>query len=232
MPAPTPQPVAPKVHRLLHRPLVEGKEYWVFDDVLPDPMAVRARGLARPREDWTPGAPHRPESWPGHRTLPALLPDELAPIEARVKAATGHKRLFQPPSANDGRSLNHNCLQAVAASEATARPHTDSKLLCRYAGVLYLNPEGPAHAGTTFFRMRLPDGTLGGNTITSRHANLVEALGTRFVSPDLFVPELSVDYRFNRLLVYRGDLIHSATTYFGEALEDRRLAAVFFWLAA
>ena len=67
--------------------------------------------------------------------------------------------------------------------------------------------------------------------IASRHTNLVDALGTRFVPPDLFVPDVSVDYRFNRLLLYRADLIHSATTYFGNALAERRMAAVFFWLA-
>ena len=54
---------------------------------------------------------------------------------------------------------------------------------------------------------------------------------TRFVAPDLFVEDVAIDYRFNRMLVYRADLIHSATAYFGEALEERRMALVFFWLA-
>jgi len=233
-----PPATAPQVHRLIHRPPVQGRDWWVRDDVLPDPMAVRERLLALPPEAWTPGAPHRPESWPGHRAIPALTPEELAPIEAWVKACTGHKTLFQASAAQGNRSgqgagvaLNHNCVQVVAADEAGARPHTDSRTLCRYAAVLYLSPDGPAHAGTTFYRVRLPDGQLGGNTLASRHANLVEALGTRFVPPDLFVPELSVDHRFNRLLLYRADLIHSATAYFGRALAERRMAAVFFWMA-
>ncbi len=231
---PTPPPAtAPQVQRLVHRPLVAGRDYWVLDDVLPDPMAVRERQLARPASDWTHGAPVRAEPWPGMRAQPALSPDELGPIEARLRALTGHKRLFQAPPQGPGNQLNHNCVQVVAARDAGARPHTDSRKLCRYAGVLYLSPDGPAHAGTTFYRMWLPDGTLGGNTLASRHANLVEALGTRFVPPDLFVPDLAIDYRFNRLLVYRGDLIHSASAYFGgDALAERRMAAVFFWLAS
>jgi hypothetical protein len=230
MPA-APPPTAPQVHRLPHRDLQEGRDYWLLDDALADPLAVRARQLAR--TDWTLGAPHRPETWPGMRAQPALRPDELAPIDDWVRAKTGSKRLFQPPVASPGALLNHNCVQLVAARESRARPHTDSKALCRYAGVLYLSPDGPAHAGTSFFRVRLPDGRPGGNTIASRHATLAEALGTALVSPDLFEPELAIDYRFNRLLVYRADLIHSATAYFGgDAIETRRMAAVFFWMAA
>ncbi len=224
-------PTAPQVHRLVYRPPVQGEDYWVLDDALPDPHAVRARQLAR--EDWTLGAPHRAESWPGMRAQPALLPGELAPIEAWVMKQTGRRKLFQAAAGSGGNGLlNHNCVQVVAANEATARPHTDSRTLCKYAGVLYLSPQGPDFAGTTFYRTRLPDGRPGGNTLPSRYANLVEALGTRFVPPDLFEPDVSVDYRFNRLLVYRADLIHSATAYFGREIDERRMAAVFFWMAA
>jgi hypothetical protein len=219
---------APQTHRLLYRELQPGRDYWVLDDVLQKPLEVRQRMLLR--NDWVQGAPYRPESWPGMRAQPALHEDELAPIETWFKARTGRRTIFQP-TVHEGSSLNHNCIQVVSAREGTVRPHTDSRLLCTHAGVLYLSPEGPAHAGTTFFRVRNADGSLGGNTIASRHANLVEALGTRFVPPGLFVPDVAVDYRFNRLLLYRADLIHSATAYFGEALEDRRMAAVFFWLA-
>ena len=218
----------PQVHRLLYREPMSGHDYWVLDDALANPHELRERMLQR--TDWTQGAPYRPESWPGMRAQPALQPAELAPLEDWVRTQTGRKRLFQP-AVGGADQLNHNCIQVVAAHEASARPHTDSRALCRDAAVLYLSPDGPEHAGTTFFRVRLPDGTLGGNMIASRHTNLVDALGARFVPPNLFVPDASVDYRFNRLLLYRADLIDSATTYFGNALAERRMAAVFFWLA-
>jgi len=166
---------APQLNRLVYREPVLGRDYWVLDDALPDPMAVRERALAR--QDWVLGAPHRPESWPGMRLQPGLLDEELAPL------------------------------------------------------VLYLSPGIPEHAGTSFFRVCHPDGQLGGNCVPSRFANLVEAFGTRFVPPGLFVPDVAVDARFNRLLVYRADLIHSASAYFGEAPQDRRMTAVFFWMA-
>ena len=144
--------------------------------------------------------------------------------------ATGSRKLWVE-AAPDGKTLNHNCVQAVGAREAAARPPTDSRALCRYAGVLYLNPSAPADCGTSFYRQRLPGGQLGGNTVGKPHDNLVQALGTRFVPPDAFVEDVRVPNRFNRLLVYSAAMIHSATAYCGELLADQRMAAVFFWMA-
>ena len=48
------------------------------------------------------------------------------------------------------------------------------------------------------------------------HDNLVHALGTRYVPHDSFVEDVRVPHRFNRLLVYRANFLHSATAYFGE----------------
>ena len=61
--------------------------------------------------------------------------------------------------------------------------------------------------------------------------NLAEALGTRFVAPDSFTRDIEIPHRFNRLLLYRANLIHSASGYWGQALADKRMAAVFFWMA-
>jgi len=225
------RPPAPKAHRLIYRPPTLGKDYWVLDDALADPMAVRKRLLAR--EDWVQGAPKRPESWPGRRAQPALTPEELNPIETWARAQTGQKRLYAvTAAAGTGNQLNHNCVQLVGAGDAGPRPHTDARRLCRFAAVLYLNPQVPDHCGTGFYRVRLPDGQLGGNTLPARFDNLVEALETRFVPPDLFVLDQAVDHRFNRLLVYRADLIHSATAYWGgDEPADQRMAVVLFWMS-
>lgn len=96
--------------------------------------------------------------------------------------------------------------------------------------MLYLNPGVPDDCGTSFYRQRLPNGQLGGNIASPPHANLVEALGTRFVPPNSFVEDLRIDHRFNRLLIYRANIIHSATAYWGFELAEKRMAAVFFWM--
>ena len=106
---------------------------------------------------------------------------------------------------------------------------TDSRSSCRFAAVLYLSPNVPPQCGTSFYRQRLPNGSLGGNRVPPPHNTLADALGQRFLPPGSFVEDARVDYRFNRLVLYRADLIHSATRYFGRKPEERRMAAVFFW---
>ncbi|MFD4231787.1 DUF6445 family protein [Streptomyces sp. NPDC058545] len=219
---PPPLPVLP------YRKPTRGRDYWVLDDVLPDPDATRERCLAR--EDWTEGYPHKPESWPGLRAMPGLEPGELAQVERLVRKATGARALWAERPSGGG-TFNHNCVQVVGEGECEPRPHTDSRTLCRYAAVLYLNPGVPKDCGTSFYRQSLPGGVLGGNQVTAPHNNLVDALGTRFVSPDSFVEDVRVPHRANRLLLYSANMIHSATGYSGHTLEDKRMTAVFFWKA-
>lgn len=76
-----------------------------------------------------------------------------------------------------------------------------------------------------------PRGRLGGNVVQAPHNNLVEALGTRFVAPDAFEEDVRVPHKYNRLLLYNANLIHSATGYSGTTLEEKRMTAVFFWMA-
>ncbi|GAB3096301.1 DUF6445 family protein [Lysobacter terrae] len=213
---------------LPYRKPTEGRDYWVLDNALPDPDAVRARLLAR--TDWYEGYPHKPESWPGLRAMPALEAEELAPLEAWVRKVTGAQKLWVESTAGGG-TLNYNCVQVVGYNECEPRPHTDSRALCRYAAVLYLNPNVPDECGTSFYRQRLPGGQRGGNMVQAPHNNLVEALGTRFVDINAFAEDIAIPHRYNRLLVYRANLIHSATCYWGQTLEKKRMAAVFFWMA-
>lgn len=217
----------PPLRMLPYRKPTESRDYWLFDEALPNAAEVRERFMGK--QDWALGFPHTQETWPGRRAIPALEPAELAAIEDKVRQATGSRKLWVQGTP-EGKTLNHNCVQVVGEREAGARPHTDSRALCRYAGVLYLTPDAPEHCGTSFYRQRLPNGQLGGNTVNKPHDNLVQALGTRFVPPDSFVEDVRIPNRFNRLIVYRAAMIHSATAYCGNALADERMAAVFFWM--
>ncbi|MFD8599870.1 DUF6445 family protein [Kitasatospora sp. NPDC059646] len=219
---------APALPVLPYRKPTKGRDYWVLDDVLPDPDAVRARHLAR--TDWDEGYPHKPESWPGLRAMPGLEPDELAHVEKLVRETVQVPRIWALGEAEGG-TFNHNCVQVVGAGECEPRPHTDSRSLCRYAAVLYLNPNVPKRCGTSFYRQSLPGGRLGGNTVVAPHNNLVDALGTRFVPPDSFTEDLAVPHRYNRLLLYTANLMHTATEYYGATLEEKRMTCVFFWMA-
>ena len=217
-----PLPVLP------YRKPTKGRDYWVLNDVLPDVDAVRERCLEK--DDWVKGYPYTSESWPGLRTMPGLEPSELGRIERLVKQATGAKELWVQKAPGGG-TLNHNCIQVVGEGESEPRPHTDSRALCRYAAVLYLNPTVPKDCGTSFYRQHLPGGRLGGNVVQAPHNNLVDALGTRFVAPDAFEEDVRVPHRYNSLLLYHANLVHSATNYHGSTLEEKRMTAVFFWMA-
>ncbi|MFJ7148868.1 DUF6445 family protein [Streptomyces sp. NPDC100445] len=213
---------------LPYRKPTRDRDYWVLDHVLPDPDTVRERCLAK--NDWVKGHPYTSESWPGMRTMPGLEPDELTHVEKLVRKATGARELWLQATP-DGGTLNHNCIQVVGKDEGEPRPHTDSRTLCRYAAVLYLNPNAPKNCGTSFFRQSLPGGRLGGNLVAAPHNNLVEALGTRFVPPNSFTEDVRVPHRYNRLLLYHANLMHTATGYCGSTMEDKRMTAVFFWMA-
>ena len=112
------RPAAPRV--LPYRKPTEGRDYWVIDDLLPDAGAIRARCLAK--LDWSLGFPHTAETWPGRRAIPALEPAELAEVEARIMHATGRPRLWVE-AAPDGKTLNHNCVQAVGARGRRTTAH-------------------------------------------------------------------------------------------------------------
>ena len=220
-----PPPGAPALAR---EPLEHGTNFWIGDAALADPHAVRARLLAQRR--WNLGYPHRAESWPGMRFPGALGPDELARVEAWVRSATGCSRVWTA-TAPGGARLDCNVAQLVGAGESGPRPHTDRRDLCRYAAVIYLNPDPPAGAGTSFYRLRYANGALGGNACPPPHDNLVQALRVPRLPPGAWVEDVRVDNVFNRILLYKASLVHSATGYFGTAMADRRLTVAFFWMA-
>ncbi|MET3118897.1 hypothetical protein AAKU64_003132 [Undibacterium sp. GrIS 1.8] len=209
-------------------PLQKGTDFWILDNALPDPDAVRQRILTR--HDWQLGFPHSKETWPGKRVHDALTAEEMAPIEQWVKTVTGKDKIWVT-TAPDGQKLDHNVGQMVGATESGARPHTDSRVFCRYAAVIYLTPNAPEDAGTSIFRLRYPDGTLSGNICPPPHRNLLDALKVRFLPPQAWQEDCRLKNIYNRMVLYKANLVHSATAYFGSEDHDKRLTTVFFWMA-
>jgi hypothetical protein len=220
--------VPPGMPQLAREAPQPGVNFWVRDAILGDPDAVRARLLAH--RQWNLGYPHRPEPWPGMRFAGALEADELAQVEAWVKAVTGSTRLWVE-TAPGGARLDCNVAQLVGAGESGPRPHTDRRDLCRYAAVVYLTPAPPPGSGTGFYRLRYPNGALGGNVCPPPHHNLVEALKVTKLPPDAWAEEMRVDNVYNRIVLYKASLVHSASGYFGSTPQDKRLTAAFFWMA-
>ncbi len=224
--------MAPAPGILPYRKPELGKDYWIHDHLLHDPLAVAERCLKK--ASWIQGAPWRPEPWPGLRAPNALLPHELALVEQTVLRATGVRGLRPQADPENGTS-SHNFVQLVGGGEAVARPHVDSSRLCDYAAVLYLHPYPPTkHAGTSFYRLRLPDGSLGGNTCPPPYESLSHIPGFKDMDLSMWEEDIEVPNVFNRLLFYKSDVVHSATAYFGWSNDNmsKRMTAVFFWKVA
>lgn len=81
-----------------------------------------------------------------------------------------------------------------------------------HAAVVYLNPDAPLQCGTSFW--------------TSKHENPFQ---WGFLDRTKFDLVDSVGNVYNRLIIFRGDLIHSASQYFGTGLHDSRLVQLFFF---
>jgi len=217
-----------KLPNLTYRKPQQGRDYWVEDNFLPNAEEISERCYTQ--QYWELGAPYANEPWPGKRSPKALLPSELDYVEAWVKKVTGAKKLWLE-STPEGTSLNHNYAQLVGMADSGARPHTDSRKLCRYACVIYLTPDPDPDCGTSFYRQRHANGALGGNLCMPPHTNLREALGVKGLPLDAWQEDVRVENRFNRILLYRANLVHSASGYFGFDHTDKRLTVVFFWMA-
>ena len=160
------------------------------------------------------------------RAPDALTPAELARVEGRARAALWLGALRPQSDAETGIS-GHNNVQIVGGGEGVARPHVDSAKICDYAAVLYLHPAPPTpHCGTSFYRLKLPSGELGGNVCPPEYDSISQIPGMKHMDLTMWEEELEVPYVFNRLLVYKSDIVHSATAYFGwgHELESKRMA--------
>lgn len=212
---------------LPYEQLEHGKNYWIVDNVLANAEEIAERCFNYPT--WEYGKPYQPESWPGMRFHGALNQTELDSIEAVVKSLIGKDKIWmeQPPG---GLRLDCNVAQLVGATESSSHPHTDSRALCRYACVIYLSPNPAPHSGTSFCRLRYPNGAIGGNMVAAPHNNLVDALKVRSLPLEAWYEDLRVENVFNRMILYKANFVHCATAYFGKELRDKRLTTVFFWM--
>ncbi|RMH03950.1 MAG: hypothetical protein D6704_11940 [Nitrospirae bacterium] len=215
---------------LIYRELQLGRDYWIEDQILPNPLDVARRCVSK--STWILGSPWRPEPWPGMRAPHALTDEELHHVEECVKRGLG-LRTLQPQSDTERGLSGHNHVQLVGGAEGVARPHVDSAKICDYAAVLYLHPCPPtSHCGTSFYRLHLPGQEPGGNVCPKEYESLSDVPGlAKEMDPTMFEEILEVPYVFNRLLAYKADIIHSATAYFGWTYElaSKRMAVVFFW---
>ena len=94
--------------RLPFRELIQGQDYWIQDQALPNALEIAQRCIAK--ATWTLGSPWRPEPWPGMRAPEALKPEELIMVEEYV---TNHLCIptLIPQSDSEAGFSGHNHIQ-------------------------------------------------------------------------------------------------------------------------
>lgn len=184
----------------------------VIDDFYVSPYEVREMALAQEFE--VRG------NYPGQRTIPFLSQSIFDIIQNAMRYAGGaildwemspYTGAFQYTTSWD-RSWIH-------ADQTTS-----------WAGVLYLTPNAPLSAGTGLFRHKEtgldsapknPDGSYNIELLSKINKDAQDY--TKWEMTD------RVANKFNRLVLYRGDLFHCSLDYFGQDKYDGRLFQTFFF---
>ncbi|WP_448546922.1 hypothetical protein [Thalassotalea fusca] len=66
--------------------------------------------------------------------------------------------------------------------------------------------------------------------VNAPYHNLVDALKTNSLPPSAWYEDHAIENQFNRLILFKGNIAHSASGCFGKEKRDKRLAVTFFWM--
>ena len=146
-------------------------------------------------------------NYPGLRTKP-YLPDDL-------KEAIGYWMQQQGKVTEWFESSGYTGAFQIATANDRTWIHADHHNM--WAGVCYLTPDAPFTAGTAFYRHK-------GSGDFYRTDKDYE--GYDYTKWDLFD---RIGNKYNRLILYRGDLFHASLDYFGNDLQNGRLFQTFFF---
>lgn len=192
----------------------------IVDDFLNNPEQFREEAL---KLDY----PEQRGIFPGRNSLQRLQPDGLPQV---VSHLVGEPLVGAPPNQSHAKFR-----VTLAADEGLGRVHID---VSDWSGILYLSKPEDCRGGTEFFRHkrtgwdRFPldmDEIREGGFESFEEARkvLVEEEGTR---EECWEPVMNVPMRFNRLVLLRPWLWHTAGPGFGDSLENGRLVYLMFFV--
>lgn len=115
----------------------------------------------------------------------------------------------------------NGCFQTCVAGDQLVY-HVDQQ---QYAGLIFLTPNAPPQAGTSFFRSKKTHQ----NKVLLSDPKFSTIFEGGFLDSTYFDLVDKVGNVYNRLVIFNGSLIHSASDYFGKTKEDGRLFQLFFF---
>ena len=146
-------------------------------------------------------------NFPGMRTKSFLTDD--------VKSAIEHWMSFAGPVTNWFEDQGYTGAFQIATAQDRTWIHADH--YNTWAGVCYLTPDAPHTAGTALYRHK-ESGEF--------RRSAADHEGYDYTKWDKFDV---VGNKYNRLVIYRGDLFHASVDYFGDNIHNGRLFQTFFF---
>ena len=197
--------------------------FLVIDDFYTDPHAIRRTALSLDYPE-----PKSPPNFPGRNSRQKLL---VKGIEEIVSG------LLNEPLVGSTRDAHGHCRISLAADDASRRYYVHIDPPADWSGILYLSLPEHCQGGTEFFRHKALD-----SDRAPIYPHEIEALGAgsypeaadRIIqrdSNDLSKWDhlMTIPMRFNRLILLRPWLWHTAGPSFGDSLENGRLVQLFFF---
>ena len=195
--------------------------FLIVDDFHPNPDELRRHALSL---DY----PEQQGQFPGRNSQQRL---ELPGLTELVSNFVAEPLVAAP------RPLSHaKFRRTLASDEGLGKVHIDS---CYWSGILYLSKPEDCAGETEFFRHRATGSDrfpvtrqelekTGYPTFEDAYQGIIEGEGTR---DDAWDHLMTVPMRYNRLLLLRPWLYHTAGPGFGDQPENSRLVYLMFFLA-
>jgi len=187
-------------------------EIMVFDNFYENPMSMRRWAL---RQEFTQSG-----NYPGLRT-------KAFPYE-NWKTHLEHMMGFKIDSERWNTNIYNGAFQSVS-KEATTWVHSDN--WDEYSAIVFLNPYAPPNTGTSFYEHRET-----GSKHWSKEDAWINETTTEHNSnnptscrDDVWRRTDTIQNVWNRCVVFKGSLWHSADDYFGWDLDSSRLTQTFFF---
>ena len=175
----------------------------ITDDFYQNPDAVREYALSQPFE--VKG------NYPGARTKPWLPDDLKTSIQYIIMAAGGKVTNWFEDSGYTG------AFQLCTSADRTWI-HADS--FNTWAAVCYLTPNAPLSGGTALYRYK----ETGEEFRADNNAPYLDGYDyTKWEQTDY------VANKYNRIVMYRGNIYHASVDYFGSNMLTGRLFQTFFF---
>ena len=194
----------------------------VVDDFLDNAQAFRQAAL---KLDY----PEQQGAFPGRNSRQRL---NLDGVEAEVSRLVGEQVVpISPPESHA------KCRITLAGDKGRGHVHIDKSY---WSGILFLSLPEHCQGGTDFFRHR-PTNTerapLSREELTAMSLTSFDEVYTHIIErhandPDKWEHLMRVPMRFNRLILLRPWLWHTAGPAFGDSLENGRLVYLMFFKPA